>query len=42
MNTEPKLMPSDFKAPGFPDEEWKSEWTRPPVPTVTRTSAPPK
>jgi TIGR03009 family protein len=42
MKTDPKLMASDFKAPGFPDKEWKSEWSVPPKPTVTRTSAPPK
>jgi TIGR03009 family protein len=37
-----KSFPKDeFKAPGFPDKEWRSEWVRPPV-TVSRTSAPPK
>lgn len=42
MKTDAKLMPADFKAPGFPDKEWKSEWSVPPKPAVTRTSAPPK
>jgi TIGR03009 family protein len=42
MKTDAKLMPADFRAPAFPDKEWKPEWTKPPVPTVTRTSAPPK
>ena len=40
--TEKKFLPADFKAPGFPDREWRSEWIKPPVPTVTRTSAPAK
>jgi len=38
-----KSFPKDeFKAPGFPDKEWRSEWIKPPAPTVSRTSAPPK
>jgi TIGR03009 family protein len=32
----------EFKAPGFPDKEWRSEWVKPPTPTVSRTSAPAK
>lgn len=42
MSTEKKFLPADFKAPGFPDKDWRSEWAKPPQPTVTRTSAPPK
>ena len=29
LTTKTKLLPADFKAPGFPDKEWKSEWRRP-------------
>ena len=42
MTTAKRFLPADFKAPGFPDREWRSEWVRPPKPTVTRTSAPAK
>lgn len=42
MKTDTKLMPADFRAPSFPDKEWKPEWAKPPAPTVSRTSAPPK
>jgi TIGR03009 family protein len=36
-----KTFPKDeFKAPGFPDKEWRSEWVKPPTPTVSRTSGP--
>jgi TIGR03009 family protein len=31
LTTKTKLLPADFKAPGFPDKEWKSEWRRSPV-----------
>ena len=31
MTTQTKLLPADFKAPGFPDKEWKSEWVKPPA-----------
>ncbi|MBO0698408.1 MAG: TIGR03009 domain-containing protein [Zavarzinella sp.] len=38
-----KGFPKDhFKAPAFPDKEWRSEWATPPKPTVTRTVAPTK
>jgi TIGR03009 family protein len=42
MTTQKKFLPRDFKAPGFPDKDWKSEWTQPPKPTVSRTVAPAK
>ena len=42
MSTQSKLAKGDFKPPSFPDKEWKSEWSKPPVPTVSRTVAPPK
>jgi TIGR03009 family protein len=42
MSTQAKLGKADFKAPSFPDKEWKSEWSKPPAPTVSRTVAPPK
>lgn len=42
MKTQTKLMKLDFKAPGFPDKEWKSEWVKPPTPTVSRVGAPTK
>jgi TIGR03009 family protein len=42
MNIQKKLLAKDFEAPGFPDKEWKSEWSKPPAPTITRTAAPPK
>ena len=42
LQIQAKLLKADFKAPGFPDKEWKSEWVKPPAPTVTRTSAPAK
>jgi TIGR03009 family protein len=42
MTTQKKLVAKDFEAPGFPDKEWRSDWSKPPAPTVTRTSAPPK
>jgi hypothetical protein len=42
MSTQTKLMKADFKAPGFPDKEWKSEWVKPPTPTVSRVAAPTK
>lgn len=38
LTTQKKFHKSDFKAPGFPDREWKSEWLKAPTPTVTRTS----
>lgn len=38
LTTQKKFHKSDFKAPGFPDRDWKSEWVKPPTPTVTRTS----
>jgi TIGR03009 family protein len=34
LTTKTKLMAADFKAPGFPDKEWKSEWRRPPAQIV--------
>jgi len=42
MTTQKKFLPRDFKAPGFPDKDWKSDWAVPPKPTVTRTVAPAK
>ena len=42
MTTKKKFLAKDFEAPRFPDKEWKSEWSKPPVPTVSRSSAPPK
>lgn len=42
MNPQKKFLKGDFKEPGFPDKEWKAEWAKPPVPTVSRTVAPPK
>jgi len=42
MSTKTKLMKADFKAPGFPDKDWKSEWVKPPTPTVSRVGAPTK
>jgi len=42
MTTQSKLVKADFKAPGFPDKEWKSEWSRQPDPTLSRSVAPPK
>lgn len=42
MTTEKKFMKIDFKPPGFPDKDWKSEWVKPPTPTVSRTVAPSK
>jgi TIGR03009 family protein len=42
LTTDKKFLPADFKAPGFPDKEWKSEWVKPPQPTISRTSAPAK
>ena len=42
LTTKGGLKPADFKAPGFPDKEWKAQWMKPPAPTVTRTSAPGK
>ena len=37
LTTKTKLLPADFKAPGFPDKEWKSEWRRPPVQPIVPT-----
>jgi TIGR03009 family protein len=42
QSTEKKLTAKDFKAPGFPDKDWKPEWRKPPAPTVTRSTAPAK
>jgi TIGR03009 family protein len=42
LSTTGKLMKGDFKAPGFPDKEWKSEWVKPPTPTVSRVAGPKK
>ena len=42
MSTQAKLGKPDFKAPSFPDKEWKPEWAKPPVPKVSRNVAPPK
>jgi len=42
MTIKKSFAKDEFKAPGFPDKEWRSEWVKPPVPTVSRTSAPPK
>jgi TIGR03009 family protein len=41
MNAKKELLPADFKAPAFPDKEWKSEWMEAPKPTAVR-SVPPK
>lgn len=40
MNAKKELLPADFKAPAFPDKEWKPEWMELPKPTVR--SVPPK
>jgi len=37
LSTKTKLLPADFKAPGFPDKEWKSEWRRPPAQPIVPT-----
>ena len=42
MATKKQFAKDHFKAPGFPDKEWKSEWIKPPTPTVSRTAAPAK
>jgi TIGR03009 family protein len=42
MTTKKKFLKDDFKEPGFPDKEWRSEWSRPPVPTVSRSVPPTK
>jgi len=42
MVTKKSFPKDEFKAPGFPDKEWRSEWVKPPAPTVTRTSGPGK
>src|SRR5262245_13059080 len=42
MVTKKQFAKDFFKAPGFPDKEWKSEWAQPPKPTTIRTVAPPK
>ena len=42
LTTQGRLKPADFVAPGLPDKEWKPEWRRPPVPTVSRSTAPGK
>lgn len=42
LTTQGRLKPADFVAPGLPDKEWKPEWRRPPVPTVSRSTAPSK
>jgi len=42
LTTQKKLLPRDFVAPGFPDKDWKPQWMRPPVPTVSRSTAPGK
>jgi TIGR03009 family protein len=42
MTTQKKFLKADFKEPGFPDKDWVSQWSKPPVPTVSRTVAPSK
>jgi TIGR03009 family protein len=42
LTTQKRLLPRDFEAPGFPDKDWKPQWMRPPVPTVSRSTAPGK
>ena len=42
MTTKKQFAKDHFKAPGFPDKDWKSEWIKPPTPTVSRTVAPAK
>ena len=40
MTTKKQFAKDHFKAPGFPDKDWKSEWIKPPTPTVSRTAGP--
>jgi TIGR03009 family protein len=42
MNAKKEMVPADFKAPPFPDKEWKSEWMEAPKPTAVRTLPPAK
>jgi TIGR03009 family protein len=37
LSTKTRLLPRDFKAPGFPDKEWKPEWIRPPTQPIIPT-----
>lgn len=42
INAKKELIPADFKAPPFPDKEWKSEWMEAPKPSTVRTVPPAK
>jgi len=42
ITTKKKFKKTDFEAPGFPDKSWRSDWAKPPAPTVSRTGAPSK
>src|SRR5262245_1776223 len=42
MTIKKTFAKDEFKAPGFPDKEWRSEWVKPPRPTVGRSSLLPK
>jgi TIGR03009 family protein len=42
MATKKAFAKDHFKAPGFPDKEWRSEWSQPPKAPVVRTVAPAK
>jgi TIGR03009 family protein len=40
LATKKEFAKNHFKAPGFPDKDWRSEWSQPPKRTVSRTTEP--